>query len=99
MRLRSMRASTGAVPEEDIATVTGSRSITEGVMKLQSSVRSTILTGIPRARASADRARRSTSGRDCNCGAGAGGYHVDQRLQHLHPEYLEAFRQPEHESK
>jgi sulfite reductase (NADPH) hemoprotein beta-component len=31
-------------------------------MKLQSSVRSTIFTGIPRARASADRARSSTSG-------------------------------------
>jgi hypothetical protein len=44
IRLRSMRASTGAVPEEDTATVTGSRSITEGAMKLQSSVRSTMLT-------------------------------------------------------
>jgi hypothetical protein len=45
-----MRASTGAVPEEDTATVTGSRSITERVIKLQSSVRSTMLTGIPGAR-------------------------------------------------
>ncbi len=46
---RTARANTGAVPAVDTATVTGSRSMIAGMMKLDSSGASTTLTGMPAA--------------------------------------------------
>ena len=55
------RARTGAVPSVPIATTTGSRSTIAGVMKSQSSWRSTALTGTPAARAIATARAASAS--------------------------------------
>ena len=58
---RTSRASTGAAPPDETATVTGARSMIAGISAVQSAGRSTTFTGMPRARQDSDRACRSAS--------------------------------------
>jgi hypothetical protein len=62
MASRRRRARIGAVPPVEMPISTGSRSTTAGMMKVQSSGRSTTLTGMPAAWAARD-TRRSTASR------------------------------------